>query len=268
MFTLKCPYCGRCDFQSARGLNQHQQQSKPCIAKMRKQLGVKTKANEAHSFICVSQIHDTGGQNFSGNMSEFFRDKCQNTGQIPQELSVKCKYTGKDLPQKWIIEFRTSSSTLDDMDSDDNNFYSLNDDKMSHNLEVNLEIWRNFHEYVEFAQNHLIPFTNSEKIAIDLLIRLRRTKASLRTYEEMMDWHLRATGMLQNQQSVTDCSAYLSRNQVINRLKKRYNMSDDKYGIKKNITLSYSKTKVTIIMNDVQAALESMLTDPRIQILW
>ena len=55
----------------------------------------------------------------------------------------------------------------------------------------NHTICANFRTYIDYAYQHLLPFTHAEASAIRLLIRLRQTKASLQTYESVMEWHLK-----------------------------------------------------------------------------
>ena len=55
----------------------------------------------------------------------------------------------------------------------------------------------NFMEYVKWMKREYLPFDKHEEAAIRLLDLLRRKRATLDTYEEVMEWHLRTSGMLQ-----------------------------------------------------------------------
>ena len=130
--------------------------------------------------------------------------------------------------------------------------------------QINTEIRANFRTYVSFAYEHLLPFSRAEATAIRLLLKLRKTKASLQTYESIMEWHLRETQKLQNWQSLADCEDYISREKMFKSLKKRYNIDDEKFLQVKPHILPHSRTKVNIVLNDAQCVLQSLLTDPRI----
>ena len=57
---LECKYCLRKDFRSARGLSQHQDQSKPCKAKKQaeftKAVGITRPMNSCFVFLLYGQM--------------------------------------------------------------------------------------------------------------------------------------------------------------------------------------------------------------------
>ena len=129
-------------------------------------------------------------------------------------------------------------------------------------VQTNTEICANFRTYVDFAYQHLLPFSKAEATAIRLLLKLRKTKASLDTYESVMDWHLRETRKLQNWQSLADSEDCISREKMFKRLKKRYNINDQNFLQVKPHILPHSHNKINIALNDAQFVLQSLLTDP------
>lgn len=93
---------------------------------------------------------------------------------------------------------------------------------------------------------------------------LLRKKASLDTYDVVMEWHLRATGKIQDHQQVKDVKQiYISRQKLIKKLAKRYNMDQNNLVRVKQIILPCSKTKVNIVYHEARDCVVSLLTDPR-----
>ncbi len=78
-----------------------------------------------------------------------------------------------------------------------------------------------------------------------------------------MEWHLRECGELKDHESLGDSSKYISREVLINRLKKRYNM-EEKFGQSKPLILPGSKAKVGVVCHDARDCVVSLLTDPRL----
>ena len=59
-----------------------------------------------------------------------------------------------------------------------------------------------------------MPFTRTEVTAIKCLSVLRKTSASLGTYKDIMEWHLKETGALQENATVGETSAYVSQKRM------------------------------------------------------
>ena len=64
---------------------------------------------------------------------------------------------------------------------------------------------------------------------------------------------------------LSDAEGFVSCQKLLNMLGKRYDITSEKFGLTQNIMLSHSKTKVTIVQNDVKACMQSLLTDTRIR---
>ena len=122
----------------------------------------------------------------------------------------------------------------------------------------------NFLEYVARANDQFANLTNTEKAAVTLLHRLRQTKASLDTYDSVMDWHLRATGALSETQKATDSDRFITRDRLFKKLRQRYNLPETKFNNISEIILPHSQASVKIVWHDAEAVLQSLLTDPRI----
>ena len=140
-----------------------------------------------------------------------------------------------------------------------------NDDEI--NVGVNTEMVQAFKDYCEYQKHHAHPmFTKAEKMAVRLADLLMKKKASLDTYDEVMLWHFRATGVLEDYETLGDLPSkkmYISRLSLMKLLQKRYNMTD-KFAHKVPMVLPYSKDKVELVCHDAWGCIESLLTDPRV----
>ena len=77
----KCAHCGRNNFTSQQGLNQHQNQNKGCKAKMWAALGNVSTFTEAHSFVNITQVRATGGRLINDNFTVREFQNMNNTAQ-------------------------------------------------------------------------------------------------------------------------------------------------------------------------------------------
>ena len=132
------------------------------------------------------------------------------------------------------------------------------------NDDIDRTMRNNYNEYLVHAQRNFIDFAHTESIAIKLLWKLRQTTASLSTYEDAMDWHLRANGSLQPHESVGKSLEHISAQKMHRKLRTRYNIARDKYHVTTRITLPNSKAVADVLWNDAKAAFTSLLSDPRI----
>ena len=80
-----------------------------------------------------------------------------------------------------------------------------------------------------------------------------------------MDWHLRENEKLAPREKVTESKLHVSRRKVFKMLRKRYNVNPKDYGKTVEITLPHTKARANVIINSVEAAITSLLTDPRIR---
>ena len=154
---LKCPFCGHEDFKSAKGLTQHQNQSQHC----RRQLS--------------ASVCGATGTNFAAAIP--------NRSATTTFCSKRQKIASHCLPTR---DFN------DEEDSDIASFVDFDDNTSEASVspdeaQINTEIRANFRTYVSFACKHLLPFSRAEATAIRLLLKLRKTKALLQTYESIME---------------------------------------------------------------------------------
>jgi len=121
---------------------------------------------------------------------------------------------------------------------------------------------RDFKDYVRFAYQNFAELDDNEKEAAQLLRTLLKKKASLDTYEAVMEWHLVASGKMRKGATLGKNQHFVSRHVLMQKLKKRYHM-DKKYATSKSIVLPHTKTKVTIWRKHARDLVQSILTDPR-----
>ena len=126
-----------------------------------------------------------------------------------------------------------------------------------------------FKKYVREVRDTMLPFDRNERASIELMYTLMKKKATLDTYPELMKWHIK------NYPEEVPKPAMISREKIIKKLAKRYNMPTKtvkKYGKdrqepellkKKTIILPSSGAKVNIIHHDARDQVVSLLTDPR-----
>jgi hypothetical protein len=116
----------------------------------------------------------------------------------------------------------------DTLESDDDNFGQPFDDEEevpSDSTGPLPTISDNFASYVNVVVDDLVGLSTDECHAIKLMILLRKTKASLSTYNDVMEWHLRATGSLPPHASVSNCLKFKSVKKIFSLLGNRYNMA-------------------------------------------
>lgn len=133
------------------------------------------------------------------------------------------------------------------------------------NITPNTEMRRNFKEYCQRARG-TTPFTKAQSRAVRLLDTLKRKRAPLDTYDELMDWHHREKGDIKERESlkhVANVDEYISRAKMVEILKDRYNMRG-KFPKQEAINLPNSKAKVILTVHQAWDCVESLLTDPRV----
>jgi hypothetical protein len=119
-----------------------------------------------------------------------------------------------------------------------------------------------FKKYVRNAYANFIELSRKEASAIKIMHVLIRKKATLDTYEQVMRWHLEETGDLGRYEPLGRCKHFISREKLMQKLRKRYNM-DKKYATPHVTLLPHTNTKVTIWKKLARDNVVSLLTDPR-----
>ncbi len=268
----RCPYCARDDFTSARGLTQHQNTNRLCRTLSCAFVDNEVSENLAHRYVplstaTINQSRPDSGEDKNNSEQEKevplpppspIRRNLQNDSNVSIDHGV-------DLSMMSISS--TESNDYDDLgvsllfDDDNCNDFT----KQPQISSFDQSIRRNFKDYVEYAQHTFEPFDKIERNSIMLLSTLRRTKASLDTYEDIMEWHLRCNGHLNKQQRLSQTTTFYSRERLFTKLRNRYNSTADSYGRVQTIILPHSKAKANLVINDAATIITSLLTDPRIK---
>ena len=128
----------------------------------------------------------------------------------------------------------------------------------------NSEMLDQFKAFCNTHSYHFLPLSKAERTSIKLLDSLKRKKAPLNAYQEVLEWHLKETKQLREHETLKDTTKYFHRNTLMKRLLKRYNMEAMMPKIKK-LTLPHSKATVEIPYRDAKDCIVSLLTDPRVQ---
>ena len=261
---LECPFCLRNNFGSQGALTQHQQRSPVCLAKLRASLAGKSDYLTAHQYIPRSTAKN--GRCSSETLRPPPAKKMAINGKIvwtkSQKFCAKLQKSGK-LQEHQLLD---CSKQLATEDNDEFNFlFGTLDENVQRPGQIDTSILDDYRDYCADANRDYVPLTDIQKAAITLLATLRRTKASLSTYESMMEWHLRSTGVLRPHETFKNTDKYLTRKKLYEDLRWRYNMPLGRYALVKDITLPHSKAKVRIVFNAARSVIQSLLTDPRIR---
>lgn len=148
----------------------------------------------------------------------------------------------------------------DNSDSDEDNLEPTDEELLDN---IRMEALKDFREYCDRAKT-MPPWTRKMRTAVELMRTLRLSKASLSTYDAVMEWHLKANGTLHGHASVRLCPEFVSRKKVFAYLRERYNMEKGYNNITK-IVLPSCKNRADIVWNSAIKAFQSLLTDPRIR---
>ena len=120
-----------------------------------------------------------------------------------------------------------------------------------------------FQAYCDDMGKNYIPLNANEQMSIKLLDVLATKKAPLNTHDEILMWHLHATGVLSKEETLRNANGWWSRETLVRRMKKRYNM-EDKFPKEKRVHLPFSRSSVKLTLYDAKKVIQALLTDPRI----
>jgi len=172
LFT--CPFCGRNNFRSQRGVAQHQNANPKCDRGRHKCFGPDHFPTKISDNFSTQQLIPTRGRSEQVVIAQC----CQTTSNDEDTSDTE---NGDDF-----------AMNVDDADEMSDN-YSTNGDEPTNPIS-NRKMLDDFKIHSEWAASKLCPFTHDEKNAIALLDRLRKSKASLNLYESVTEWHFRSVG--------------------------------------------------------------------------
>ena len=272
--TYKCPHCDKDDFTTQRGLTQHLQKSRVCsnihFLEEEAKSGYHT-AQEGIAFTVVQQ--PITRKRLAAEVNADCTNTRHNRRVIAKNTELNRSIAAKQ-QEFGSMEENYETAREDEGDAlymaslaeeDDDSFADHgNIAPQEENLYQKRKLLEEFREYTAYAKRHFVPFSKDERTAIKCMATLRKTRASLGTYNSVMEWHLKANKVLKPHEKLGDTKQHITRDRLFASLKRRYNIKKDYYGQVKRVTLPSSKATVNIVCNDAGAMLRSLLTDPRI----
>ena len=284
MVTFHCPHCNK-PCKTKKGREQHITSSKLCLS-----------AQNAIRLFQEDKTKATGKRKSGDDYSHLFkhllekdeakrckvREKTQtqekqstskSTGTV-SETRTEPELPGQDPHgdggEAWFDPFAEASDYSGDPammdDDDDQEDDGSEETNQGQEEEIPFQASRkSVTDFKAYARNAFLNYTHledKEKVAVKLMRTLLKKKASLDTYQAVMEWHLIASGKLREGASLGNCQHYVSRKKLLKKLRKRYNM-EQKYATAVKIVLPHTKTKVTVWTKQARDNVQSILTDPR-----
>ena len=294
----QCPYCAR-QFKSEGGLKQHINKKKECQEAQRREVSstkstagltnpegdeaperyYRTRASALWKNV-KPQDQKVPERAEAPTALDPLRSDLQDRATADQEPMDVADQEPMDLDPDHDVPDDTSDDTNhapSDTDSDDETTSygvimedesfgseSEGDDAESDDVKPNSETLNQFKECcTSFNHDHL-DLSGPEITSIKLLDIIKRKKAPLNSFEEILEWHLKEKGHLCEGESLKDTRAYVRRETLMKRLLKRYNLEPMLPKLKQ-VKLPHSKAVVTIPYRDAADCIASLLTDPRVR---
>jgi len=266
---LTCDYCGRSNFRSLSGLTKHQVNPNKggCFKNIKASYGATANFKTAAAYLPCDAVFKPMKDQMCAN------DGVQYAHMMSELRANVAKFyalPNKTLDPFWVTESqKQAAQSQQDHEMEGNGgMFDLDSDSDEDNFEVNAgtadtSMLDNFRSYLKEALD-FAPFSGKQEAAVKLLLHLRRTKASLDTYEILMRWHLETVGRLHPRESLFKSPHFISRDKLYKELKIRYNRHLG-YGNVTEIILPASKAKVKMVWNDSKLVIQSLLTDPRVK---
>ena len=274
----RCRYCSKI-CRTARGLSQHIERTKDCREQHLCELTARRLAQ------------DDSNQEASGARE-------RSLGATPPRRSKRLKgieESGHETESPHSLIARLSNADEDasfpDLDEDDGNTMRKDDysdfdeskesndgsydftanedvDEVSEDSDKpppNTEMLEQFRAYCVGHVHKYVRLTSQTVSSIKLMDALRRKKAPLNAYQEIMEWHLKETGYLgADHLTLKDTDKYFSRNTLMKQFTARYNM-EAMYPKEKKVRLPFAKSVVSIPIRDAKDCIVSLLTDPHLR---
>jgi hypothetical protein len=251
---FSCSYCGNLH-ATQRALTQHLSKAVLCRAA---NLGAKKALNSSlHKPFLLPHSNITGGKS-NVDLASVPNAPVRPWSEVPTGGAKLApdRFQFNQNAAQHEDEFAVPEE--DDTDLEDNEPQNEEKDQRTYN-----SIYKDYYSYVQEAKEN-VKMPNKYQVALDLMQILRRTDASLGTYNEVMAWHFRSTGKIQGHQKANKSPDFVSREALFRFLKRRYNR-DVGYSIQTPVILPSCGQKANVVTNDTAKVLQSLLTDPRIQ---
>ena len=266
-----CDYCGK-GCKSQNGLSQHISRTENCKKAQLKSAGCKSRetrlppANEPRRLKRAkktveelpppeppgSPIHDLS-DNESGDASE-------DDGLVADPGDYDTDVGEEDKDSEEDEEVDEQDEELDEQESEDGDGYESGSSTDS-KPEPSREKLDQFRDYCNGLRG-IMGLSRQKKSSIRLMDVLKRKKAPLNAFPELLEWHLKETGELMEHESLKNSAGYTHREPLLKDLYERCNMENPKPKIKK-VRLPSSKAVVSIPYRSAADCIVSLLTDPR-----
>ena len=235
---IVCPHCGRSNFRSTKGLNHHINNNLKCNAarKAAEEEYIEESSENRSDTLEVSMLH-VDRDSCNGSVQSTGFDAFDDDGNCNNQSVVMADIITQQADDDWGVGYGNAQEDENDGD-------------------MTKASVRKFRRYVAQIRDHSLPIDKYMEACIGLFDTLIRKRASLDTYDEVLEWHRKVM------EDHVGGGEYHSRQMVMDFLTKRYN-HPRKLVLQKQVTLPSSKTKVNIVYNKFEDLLVSLLTDPR-----
>ena len=270
-----CPYCAK-PCRTERGVTQHINQSPECLSEQQHEISsARAVANRQQD--PTNQDNQTAeGIRRSGRLrsnEDDIIDLPRRAPRLNQNLVPEKDDGGDDFmppdddQSATALEPRAPIRKQDAQDLSSESSTTTFDDNQDviepEKPPPNTQILAEFRSYCDQHHDNYLRLTREERCGIRLMDCLRR-KAPLNAYTDVMEWHLKETGVIQEHESLGDAERYQHRKTLLKNLLPRYNLTN-MMPKEKKVRLPSSKAVVTIPYRDAADCLVSLLTDPRFE---
>ena len=277
----KCPYCDK-SCRSARGVTQHVNQTPACLADQKRQVSSITSQRDR----LEARRLDALQQSFASQHRRSLR--LEQASVVPvlgrPASGLKCppevadqdaaagfpdaessesegKGDANQAPKRSNLPRKRPAETSISDDESGSNASSNEEEKASNQVPPNTEMLAKFRHYCETHKDRYMSLSKEDITCIKLMNTLKR-RAPLTAYEEVLEWHLKETGTLREDQKLGDAAKHQHRHTLMKALLPRYNLVA-MMPKEKRVRLPSSNAVVTIPCFDAQDCIVSLLTDPR-----
>ena len=286
--VLRCPHCGRADFKTEAGLAQHQIRNKWCLNQSKLFLGSNHGRKESNAYLESAIVLDEHLIARSVNISRLRgklpqRSSTFNQADVPDEAFLLMQLQGmsfaqvrdadenrRSTGQRSLHTAQTNQDVVENItsESEDGQFnFAINqgssESEGNDSALFDRTMIDSFGTFVKESK-YMIPHTKRLVNAAKLMHKLRHTKASMETYESIMEWHFEANDQLRITDNFTRHRDYISRKRLFTELERRHVPDATKWMNVKEAVLPHSRAKVKIVVNDAKAVMAPLLTGPRI----
>ena len=216
-----CPHCGINTFKSRRGLVQHQQSNKKCAAAILHKFGLSIYPSFPHHTMPLQAAIPAKGRHF--HVDDNNVTSVSNVTNTPFFSSTLAKSNSFVESEKLLANADEESGCFPMSDDSEDAAFDIDSTDCIRNVPTppaTFDTKKHFLDYSVLVAKNFGCFTNSQHALITLINRSRKTKASLGTYEAIMDWHCRVTGTLNDRQKLSSCSEYVPRQWLFSTLRK------------------------------------------------